>query len=148
MLKNKRQGMTLIEVMIVVLIIGIVFATSVFMGSTYAEKAKYARASEDLDAIAKAVNFYVLNYDDGRQDSVYWALDSIRVNRGKLLDKWLNRPLANIKTPWGEDYTWAVGPGSKYCYIYCVKTNKSGTRAVAVDPSSGEKMQRRLNFDN
>ena len=63
-LNKKRKGMTLIELMIVVVIIGIVFAYAFVNAGANTEKAKYARAIEDISAITSAVAMYVAETGD------------------------------------------------------------------------------------
>jgi len=96
-LNKKRKGMTLIELMIVVVIIGIVFAYAFVNAGANTEKAKYARAIEDISAITSAVAMYVAETGD-----VTEALDALNTDPGGALNKKLSRPLADMKDPWDK----------------------------------------------
>ena len=57
---KKRIGITLIEIMITVIIIGIIFAYAFVNAGNYTEKSKYARATEDLMILGSAVSISVI----------------------------------------------------------------------------------------
>ena len=126
-LNKKRKGMTLIELMIVVVIIGIVFAYAFVNAGANTEKAKYARAIEDISAITSAVAMYVAETGD-----VTEALDATHLGAAKLgaiattkvLDKKLSKKLEDMKDPWGVVYDIAVDTkaGANTVTISCSKT--------------------------
>jgi len=120
-LNKKRKGMTLIELMIVVVIIGIVFAYAFVNAGANTEKAKYARAIEDISAITSAVALYVAETGD-----VTTALSNTGLGKiadTKVLDKKLSKKFADMKDPWGTAYSLAVDTtaGANTVTISCSK---------------------------
>jgi len=120
-LNKKRKGMTLIELMIVVVIIGIVFAYAFVNAGANTEKAKYARAIEDISAITSATAMYVAETGD-----VATALDATHLGKANtdVLDKKLSKKLTDMKDPWGTAYSLAVDTtaGANTVTISCSKT--------------------------
>ncbi len=118
-LNKKRKGMTLIELMIVVVIIGIVFAYAFVNAGANTEKAKQARTTEDIAAITSAVALYVAEIGD-----VTEALDATHLGKADtdVLDKKLSKPLGDMKDGWGKDYTVVVDAEEKTVTIDCAST--------------------------
>lgn len=137
-LNKKRKGMTLIELMIVVVIIGIVFAYAFVNAGANTEKAKYARAIEDISAITSAVAMYVAEIGD-----VATALDATHLGKANtdVLNKKLSKPLADMKDPWDKTKTYTItvvtAGGANTVTIGCSK---------AVHPVTNEKLARTLDF--
>ncbi len=139
-LNKKRKGMTLIELMIVVVIIGIVFAYAFVNAGANTEKAKQARTTEDIAAITSAVALYVAEIGD-----VTKALDATHlgaVNTAEkvtVLDKKLSKPFKTMKDGWGEAYTVTVNTSKETVTIDC------GSTATKND-LDGNKFTRTLDF--
>ena len=139
-LNKKRKGMTLIELMIVVVIIGIVFAYAFVNAGANTEKAKQARTTEDIAAITSAVAMYVAEIGD-----VTKALDATQLGaantataaEGTVLDKKLSKPFKTMKDGWGEDYTVTVN--AKKVTIDCEST-------ATKNDLDGNKFTRTLDF--
>ena len=137
-LNKKRKGMTLIELMIVVVIIGIVFAYAFVNAGANTEKAKYARAIEDISAITSAVAMYVAETGD-----VTTALgeEGLGADPIEVLDKKLSKPLADMKDPWDATKTYDITVdttgGANTVTIACL--SKTTT-------PDGEKLERVLDF--
>lgn len=98
-LNKKRKGMTLVELMIVVVIIGIVFAYAFVNAGANTEKAKKARTAEDIAAITSAAAMYVAERPDAGV-----AIAAI-VDDSSVLNSKLSKPLANMKDGWGAPYS-------------------------------------------
>jgi len=110
-LNKKRKGMTLIELMIVVVIIGIVFAYAFVNAGANTEKAKYARAIEDISAITSAVAMYVAETGDvttALGEDGLGAVNTATAGEETVLDKKLSKKFTAMKDPWGEKYTVTV----------------------------------------
>ena len=99
-LNKKRKGMTLVELMIVVVIIGIVFAYAFVNAGASTEKAKKARTSEDIAAITSAAAMYVAERPDAEA-----AIAEIVANGSTVLNSKLSKPLVNMKDGWGAAYS-------------------------------------------
>lgn len=121
-LNKKRKGMTLIELMIVVVIIGIVFAYAFVNAGANTEKAKYARAIEDISAITSAVAMYVAETGDVTKALGDTGLGKIADT--KVLDKKLSKEFGTMKDPWGTVYSLVVNTtaGANKVTISCSKT--------------------------
>lgn len=133
-LNKKRKGMTLIELMIVVVIIGIVFAYAFVNAGANTEKAKYARAIEDISAITSAVAMYVAETGD-----VTAALTALDAEDTKVLNNKLSKPLADMKDPWDSETT----------YVFDVDTDANTVKIACsqpVHPVTKEKLERVLDF--
>lgn len=120
-LNKKRKGMTLIELMIVVVIIGIVFAYAFVNAGANTEKAKQARTTEDIAAITSAVAMYVAEIGD-----VATALDATHLGKAgtDVLDKKLSKKLAEMEDGWGKAYTVTADATTKKVVIDCATAGK------------------------
>ena len=120
-LNKKRKGMTLVELMIVVVIIGIVFAYAFVNAGANTEKAKKARTAEDIAAIVSAAAMYVAEAAD--QDA---ALTTLKTAVGTNLDKRLSKPFAQMKDGWGAAYSVTVTADAtnKTIVIDCATADK------------------------
>ena len=123
-LNKKRKGMTLIELMIVVVIIGIVFAYAFVNAGANTEKAKYARAIEDISAITSAVAMYVAETGDVTEALDATHLGAANTAEDTVLDKKLSKKFAEMKDPWGVKYDIDVDTtdGDNIVTISCSKT--------------------------
>jgi general secretion pathway protein G len=97
-MKQKTQGFTLIEVMVVVVILGILAAIIVPKVMDRPDTARLVKAKTDIRAIESALNLYKLdNFDYPSTDEGLEA----------LIPKYIER-LA--KDPWGNPYLY-LSPG-------------------------------------
>ena len=104
------RGMTLIEILVVLVIIGLI-ATAVavnVMGRL--EEARINRAKTDLYTLGECLDFYKM--DKGRYPTTEEGLKAIVV-AGKCK--------ANIQDPWGHEYLYLY-PGQVHPDSYDVKT--------------------------
>lgn len=124
-LNKKRKGMTLIELMIVVVIIGIVFAYAFVNAGANTEKAKQARTTEDIAAITSAVAMYVA--ETGDVDTALTAIGD-GTTATTVLDKKLSKKLADMKNPWSstQGYTVVADGTEKTVTIDCETTGHTG----------------------
>lgn len=130
-LNKKRKGMTLIELMIVVVIIGIVFAYAFVNAGANTEKAKKARTSEDIAAITSAAAMYIAEAAD--QDIALTALAGAANPEaiGAILNKKLSKPFASMKDGWGAAYSVTADATAKTIVIDCATAGKTDLDGVA-----------------
>ena len=131
---RKRKGMTLIELMIVVVIIGIVFAYAFINAGANTEKAKYARAEEDISALASAVALKFAQDGDSATTLVAanFAADST------YFDGKLSKAYANMIDPWGTQYSMVLS--GKKVTITCSKATNPYSNPA------GQPLKRVLDF--
>ena len=136
---KERCGITLIEIMITVIIIGIIFAYAFVNAGNYTEKSKYARATEDLMILGSAVSISVIEAagdwkgveaasSTGKTDAFSGLFTGDGGNASDRIDKRLSKKADQIKDPWGNPYDLVVKneEGQKSLYILC----RPGTDAV------------------
>lgn len=129
---KKRIGITLIEIMITVIIIGIIFAYAFVNAGNYTEKSKYARATEDLMILGSAVSISVIEAagdwkgveavnSTGKADAFSGLFTGDGGNATALIDKRLSKKSEQIKDPWGNPYDLVVKneDGQMSFYILC-----------------------------
>lgn len=129
---KKHGGITLIEIMITVIIIGIIFAYAFVNAGNYTEKSKYARATEDLMILGSAVSISVIEAagdwkgveavnSTGKTDAFSGLFTGDGGNATALIDKRLSKKSEQIKDPWGNPYDLVVKDeeGQKSLYILC-----------------------------
>jgi len=110
--RNKQQGFTLIEVMVVVVILGILAAVVVPRIMDNPDKARITKAKQDIRALESALNLYRLdNYkypttDQGLEALVNAPSDSEASGNYKQGGYIRKLP----KDPWGQDYLY-LSPG-------------------------------------
>lgn len=121
-LNKKRKGMTLVELMIVVVIIGIVFAYAFVNAGANTEKAKKARTAEDIAAITSAAAMYVAEQPDAEV-----AIAAIVADDSTVLNSKLSKPLANMKDGWGNPYS--IG----------TQTDPANTKILVIDCATAGK---------
>jgi prepilin-type N-terminal cleavage/methylation domain-containing protein len=110
---KKRSGMTLIEITMAVVIIGIVSSYAFAHAAEYTDKAKYARALEDMTAITAALSISYLEHCDiwqaregtGRTGRIN-GLDPIFTgdNITEHIGRRLSKKAEEITDPWGNPY--------------------------------------------
>lgn len=131
-LNKKRKGMTLIELMIVVVIIGIVFAYAFVNAGANTEKAKKARTSEDIAAITSAVAMYIAEAANQDVALTNLATDMALADdkRGDAtINKHLSKEIGNMKDGWGAAYTVTIA--DKVVTINCATAGKTDLDGVA-----------------
>jgi general secretion pathway protein G len=106
--KIKQSGFTLIEVMVVVAILAILASVLVPRIMDEPDKARVARAKQDIRALESALDLYKLdnlNYPSDLQALVEAPADAKNWKKGGYIKRL-------PKDPWGEDYQYA-NPGTK-----------------------------------
>ncbi|MDD5258578.1 MAG: type II secretion system major pseudopilin GspG [bacterium] len=107
---NNKQGFTLIEIMLVVVIISILVTVVLprFTGKT--EQARNSAARLQIETIGMALDSYEL--DNGRYPTNAEGLQGLRSNPGNL-KKWTGPYLKKDvpQDPWGNNYVY-VCPGT------------------------------------
>lgn len=129
---KKRIGITLIEIMITVIIIGIIFAYAFVNAGNYTERSKYSRTSEDLAILGSAVSISVIEAagdwkgveavnSTGKADAFSGLFTGDGGNATALIDKRLSKKSEQIKDPWGNPYDLVVKneDGQMSFYILC-----------------------------
>lgn len=139
MLKRRRQGMSLVEIMVVVMLMAILSsAVAVTMGRS-GDKAKFARAESDLKMIHSAFLQYYNSVGD------FSGLVSGNLNACGLhntgLQTSFSRPLDDILDPWGNQYRVAssynnnTGLGAVIVYVVPhANISGSGATGTVVNP--------------
>ena len=129
---KKHRGITLIEIMITVIIIGIIFAYAFVNAGNYTERSKYSRTSEDLAILGSAVSISVIEAagdwkgveavnSTGKADAFSGLFTGDGGNATALIDKRLSKKSEQIKDPWGNPYDLVVKneDGQMSFYILC-----------------------------
>ena len=129
---KKHGGITLIEIMITVIIIGIIFAYAFVNAGNYTERSKYSRTSEDLAILGSAVSISVIEAagdwkgveavnSTGKADAFSGLFTGDGGNATALIDKRLSKKSEQIKDPWGNPYDLVVKneDGQMSFYILC-----------------------------
>jgi general secretion pathway protein G len=119
---NTQRGMTLIEIMIVVVILGILGAIVVPNLLDRPDEARVQKAKQDIRAFEAALSLYKLdnfNYPDTSQ--------GLQALQGKYIER-------ISKDPWGNDYQY-VSPGSTGAFdVYSLGADgQSGGEGVNAD---------------
>lgn len=136
--KMKQSGFTLIEIMVVVVIIGILASVVVPRIMDNPDKARVAKAKNDIRALESALDLYRLdNYtypttDEGL-DALITAPSSAPANwkQGGYIKKLNN-------DPWGNDYLYDNVDGGIVIYTYGAD-GASGGEGPNADISSKDK---------
>ena len=133
---SKREGFSLVEIMIVVAIIVMIAAGAANVLSQSSNKAKYARAEKDLDSVYTAF-INVFNTEDGgfgadiSGDKILSGLPAAVQDN---LDKFLTRETANLLDPWGNEYkviittNWSEGNEEGHFKVACMEDDGSTVR--------------------
>jgi general secretion pathway protein G len=109
--KNRRQGFTLVELMVVVAIIGMLAAVVTVNVMSQGTKARVERVKADMSSIKNAMNLFKV--DVGRypqQLSELWE-------RPANANKWGPDPYLQEtppKDPWGNDYVYNYTSGRDF----------------------------------
>lgn len=105
-----RQGFTLIEVMVVVVILGILAAIVVVRVADKPQQARVVRAKQDIAAIGNALDLYKL--DNGFYPSTDQGIQALvtQPNSDPLPQNWHQYLQQMPKDPWGHDYIY-LNPG-------------------------------------
>ena len=129
---KKRIDITLIEIMITVIIIGIIFAYAFVNAGNYTEKSKYSRVTEDIMTLGSAVSMSVIEAagdwkgveavnSTGKADAFSGLFTGDGGNATALINKRLSKKSDQIKDPWGNPYDLVVKneDGQMSFYILC-----------------------------
>jgi len=112
--RRQQRGMTLIEIMVVVIIIGLIGTAVAVNVIGRLNEAKVQTAKSDIAKIADAIDQYKMmrnNYPTGEE-----ALDVL------IREKFLKANKdGKIKDPWGKDYIYLY-PGQAHADAYDVKS--------------------------
>ena len=144
---KKRSGMTLIEITIAVVIIGIVSSYAFAHAAEYTDKAKYARALEDMTAITAALSISYLEHCDiwqaregtGRTGRIN-GLDPIFTGEDvtEHIGRRLSERAENIRDPWGNPYiVEMMEDGDTMTAIVCCMNDDYDFSSGAAEESNG-----------
>ncbi|MDP8265246.1 MAG: type II secretion system major pseudopilin GspG [Candidatus Aceula lacicola] len=120
-MKNKRQGFTLIEIMLVVIILGILVAMVVPNLAGRGEQAREAAARADIEAnLSTALDLYEL--DNGKYPATEQGLKALlKESTASPVPAHWNGPYLKKKKipkdPWGAEYVY-VSPGNNNAEEY------------------------------
>jgi len=126
-LRSRRRGMSTVEILMVVALMAILGGTAVMVMGKNIPKAKYSRAKQELTNIQNA--FVQASGVQGDFKGVPSGVKDIdgTLNLGSLgpvVQSFLDRPLDDIKDPWGNRYklqsTYDSGTGKGVIIVYAV----------------------------
>lgn len=108
---RERNGFSLVEILIVLVILAIVGAGAAMIVGKGSEKAKFVTAQKDLDIIQNAfTRYYNLTWsfeglvDGAGVDSCFTGEFEPGVDRQEVLRSFFGRELSDYKDPWGRPY--------------------------------------------
>lgn len=113
-----REGFTLIEVLLVVVIIGILVGVAMPRLGGRVQQAKIAAAQADINNIGMAIRLYEV--DNGSYPASLQSLVSKPGNAQNWNGPYLEKGIP--KDPWGNDYTYQQ-PGSHNPHSYDLSSN-------------------------
>ena len=118
-----KNGFTLIEILLVVIIIGVIAAIAIPNFNNLSNRNNTAKAQADIRALQVAVeNFYLYN------SSAYpAALSSLTTTTPVLLRTIPKDPYSSS----GDLYGYNRSPNTKYYVIYSVGTTRGGSASVS-----------------
>jgi general secretion pathway protein G len=111
--RRSREGFTLIEVLLVVVIIGILVGVAMPRLGGKVQKAQISRTKADVENIGLALRMYEL--ENGRYPNSLQALISNAENSGTWDGPYLEKGIPN--DPWGNPYSYQQ-PGSRNAHSY------------------------------
>ena len=135
---KKQSGFTLIEIMVVVVIIGILASVVVPRIMDNPDKARTAKAKNDIRALESAMDLYRL--DNFTYPSTDEGLDALITSPSSSPANWKQggyiKKLNN--DPWGNDYLYDNEGGNIVIYTYGADGSEGG-EGPSKDISSADK---------
>ena len=135
---KKQSGFTLIEIMVVVVIIGILASVVVPRIMDNPDKARTAKAKNDIRALESAMDLYRL--DNFAYPSTDEGLDALITSPSSSPANWKQggyiKKLNN--DPWGNDYLYDNEGGNVVIYTYGADGSEGG-EGPSKDISSADK---------
>ncbi len=135
---KKQSGFTLIEIMVVVVIIGILASVVVPRIMDNPDKARTAKAKNDIRALESAMDLYRL--DNFTYPSTDEGLDALITSPSSSPANWKQggyiKKLNN--DPWGNDYLYDNDGGNVVIYTYGADGSEGG-EGPSKDISSADK---------
>ena len=112
---RRRAGMTLVEMMVVLVIIGLLASVVTIKVRTYINKARQNTARQEIAVIVQALETYYAAY--GRYPGGEEGIDALLEPSDKLPDALLD---GDPTDPWGRAYVYnspgSTGPYEVICY--------------------------------
>ena len=125
-LNHKQSGFTLIEIMVVVVIIGILASVVVPRIMDNPDKARVAKAKNDIRSLKSAMNLYRLdNYTYPTTDE---GLDSLITSPSEKSATWKKGGYIEKlnSDPWGNEYLYDNVEGDIEIYTYGADASEGG----------------------
>ena len=97
--RGRRDGFTLLEVLVVVAILVVLASVASIYVFRYLDDAKKDQAKLKARAIEKAVKAYIIKYDNVPQNT------QALINPGQGEKPFLEGGMDAVRTPWGGEYT-------------------------------------------
>lgn len=139
-----HRGMTLIEIMAVIVIMGVLAGYAFVHISRNSTESQYVMANDELTAITSAMAVYVSDTDD--IDKAFNSTDGLRATPLTCVDKYLTKPMSRMSDPWGNPYIVTVDDTADEVVIY-VKDGETGI--AKLNPYSNPEnkpMERKLSY--
>ena len=144
----RRKGFSLVEILVVLVIMAIITGGGMMIMGGSSDRAKYARAQQDLDVIQQAmVQYYnVRGSYDGVNKSAETLEGAIDTNGKKIFQSFVGKPIGEWKDPWENEYriesTYGEsGSGKGTIIAYCYEAG-GGTASISGENLASGKVRK------
>ena len=150
---KKRKGFTLVELIIVVVIIGVLAGAMALSGGQDRDKARYARAMEDISMITTAINLAAAETSMDTDEFVS-GLSTMPTSAPSSGTSWyavqrrLAKPIETLTDPWGNAYDISVNDQEITIYSAGPSGADTDEDGAATNPYANDQpLKSTLNFE-